>query len=450
VSRFRIRRGLDIPIEGSARQVVEDGPEIGVVGLLGADYPGLRARLLVEEGQRVRLGEPVFADKRNPALVATAPGAGVVEGISRGPKRALQSVRIRLDGHEEQIFDAFGAGELDSLSPDQVRATLQASGLWCALRARPFNKVPHAEDTAPALFVNAMDTAPLSADPALVVAGAAEDFANGLRVLRRLTESPMYLCRAPDADITVPADCAVTVAEFAGPHPAGLVGTHIHFLSPVGEERSAWHIGYQDVIAVGRLFTRGRLDPERIVALAGPVVRRPRLLRTRLGASIDAVIDGELEPVDSRVISGSPLSGRRAVGASAYLGRYHTQVSVIAEGRHREFLGWLAPGATRFSATRAFVSSLFRGRRFAITTSQNGSPRAMVPIGSYERVVPLDILPTQLLRALVVGDLESARNLGCLELDEEDLALCSFVCPGKYDYGPLLRSALIQLEREMA
>lgn len=448
VNRIRIRRGLDIPIDGAPIQIVDGVPAIGSVGVLGGDYPGLRARLMVEEGQRVRLGQPLFADKRNPGLVVTSPGAGVVQRITRGPKRALQSVHVRLEGSEEETFDSYSPGALGRVTPAQVRENLTASGLWAALRSRPFNKVPAPADSPAALFVNAMDTAPLAADPAVAVGEAREDFTNGLRVLRRLAGGAMYVCRGPGAPIPVPSECEVALAEFAGPHPAGLVGTHIHFLAPVGEGRAAWHVGYQDVIAIGRLFTSGRLDPSRLVSLAGPVVRRPRLIRTRLGAAVEDIVAGELEVVETRVISGSPLSGRRAVGASAFLGRYHTQVCALAEGRRRELLGWLMPGFGRFSATRAFAASFMPGRRFALTTSQNGSPRAMVPIGSYERVMPLDILPTQLLRALVVGDLESARKLGCLELDEEDLALCSFVCPGKYDYGPLLRSALIQLERE--
>ena len=205
---------------------------------------------------------------------------------------------------------------------------------------------------------------------------------------------------------------------------------------------------YQDAMAVGRLFTSGRLPVERVVALGGPVVRQPRLLRTRLGASLRDLTEQELEDVDCRLVSGSILCGHRAADALAYLGRYHLQVSVLAEGRQRHFLGWLAPGSRRFSASRAFLSSLLPKRLLPLTTSQNGSPRAMVPVGAYERVVPLDLLPTQLLRALVVGDTEMARQLGCLELDEEDLALCSFVCPSKYEFGPALREVLTRIEKD--
>jgi Na+-transporting NADH:ubiquinone oxidoreductase subunit A len=240
----------------------------------------------------------------------------------------------------------------------------------------------------------------------------------------------------------------VVVAEFGGPHPAGLPGTHIHAIAPVSARRTAWYVGYQDVIAVGRLFTSGHISTERVVSLAGPAVREPRLIRTRLGASIDDLTRGEIEPGECRVLSGSVLAGRATSDWANYLGRYHQQVTVLREGREREFLGWTAPGANKFSLTRTFLSGFLPARRFPLTTSQQGRPRAMVPIGGFERVMPLDLLPTQLLRAIAVGDTDAAQLLGCLELEEEDLALCSFVCPSKYDYGPLLRQALVRIEKE--
>jgi Na+-transporting NADH:ubiquinone oxidoreductase subunit A len=235
-------------------------------------------------------------------------------------------------------------------------------------------------------------------------------------------------------------------AELAGPHPAGLVGTHIHFLDPVSENKTAWHIGYQDVIAIGKLFTSGRLPVERVVSLGGPLVSKPRLLRTRLGACTTDLISGELQQTRVRVISGSVLAGHRAAGPLAWLDRYHNQISILAAGSEREFLGWMMPGKDKFSAIRAYASHLFHRGTFDMTTTQNGSPRAMVPIGAFERIMPLDILPTSLLKALLVRDTDSARSLGCLELDEEDLALCSFVCNGKYEYGPHLRMNLDEIE----
>jgi Na+-transporting NADH:ubiquinone oxidoreductase subunit A len=446
----RIRKGLDIPIAGAPEQVIHDGPPVESVAFLGRDYRG-RKRLptvLVEEGDRVGLGQPLTRGKHYTDIVTTAPGAGVVQRVQRGHRRALQTVSIRLDGDREETFNAYSRHELPTLNRDQVKENLLASGLWLALRTRPYGMAADPAGEPDAIFVTATDSNPLAPDPEVVISAAREEFVAGLTVVARLTGRSVFLCRGAGANIPAADDPQIRVAEFSGPHPAGLVGTHIHFLAPVNARRTVWHVGYQDVIAFGTLFTTGRLAVERVVSLAGPMVKNPRLLRTRLGASTADLVRGELCDGESRVISGSVLSGHQAVGPFSYLGRFHNQVSVLREGRERELLGWLSPGAHKFSAARVLVSSLLRRRRFDLTTSQNGSPRAMVPIGSFERVVPLDVLPTQLLRALVVRDTDAAQALGCLELDEEDLALCTFVDPGKYDYGPILRENLEQIRRE--
>ena len=449
--RFRIKRGLDLPIKGEPLQTIEAARPVASVAVLGRDYLDLRPSMHVQEGDVVRLGQPLFSDRRRPGVAVTAPGAGIVSTVRRGARRALQSVIIRLEGDAEESFNHWSPGELPALDRDLVVENLTRSGLWCAMRTRPWSKVPDPAATPHALFINAMDTNPLAPDPVVVIRDAAEDFANGIAALSRLTSGDTFLCKAEGADLPVPDGVAtLRVAEFSGPHPAGLVGTHIHHLYPVGADRSVWHLGYQDVIAIGRLFTTGRLDVTRVVSLAGPTVKRPRLLRTRLGANIEPLVAGEIEEgTECRVLSGSVWSGYRAVDWSAFLGRYHQQITVLAEGRQRTLFGWLRPGGEKVSVTRAFLSHLSPpDRRFNLTTSQNGSPRAMVPIGSYERVMPLEILPTQLLRALLVGDTDEAQRLGALELDEEDLALCTFVCPGKYDYGPVLRERLEQIEKE--
>jgi Na+-transporting NADH:ubiquinone oxidoreductase subunit A len=445
---FKLKKGLDIPVEGGPAQVIHEGPPAGSVALMGRDYIGLKPSLAVETGDRVALGQVLFTDRNLPGVSYTSPGSGTVTAINRGPRRSLESVVIRLEGDEEQRVAASDPAELPALSAERVRENLLASGLWTAFRTRPYSKVPAPDSRPEAIFVLAMDSNPLAARPEIIIDRYRPDFVNGLAVIARLTEGRIYVCKAPEAYIPTDDNPAVDVVAFSGPHPAGLVGTHIHFLAPVGTRRTVWHLNYQDLIAIGRLFTSGRLSVERIISLAGPVTQSPRLVRTRIGANVQDLLQGELRDVECRVISGSILSGRRAGGTLGYLGRYHLQLSALAEGRKREFLGWLAPGANRFSATKVFLSSLFKGRRFPLSTSQNGSPRAMIPVEAFQQVMPLDILPTQLLRALVVGDTERAQALGCLELDEEDLALCSFVCPSKYEYGLALRVALMQIERE--
>ncbi|MEJ2299336.1 MAG: Na(+)-translocating NADH-quinone reductase subunit A [Woeseiaceae bacterium] len=441
----KIRKGLDIPLAGSPEQRVTAGAAVSKVALLGPDTHDLKPGMLVAEGDRVRLGQPLYRDKDNPGVVFTSPGSGVVAAINRGERRVLQSVVVSLEGDEAEEFASYSADELVNLDGQAVRDNLLASGLWTALRTRPFSKIPAPDGEARALFVTAIDTNPLAADPAVVIGTDPEAFERGLRLVAKLVDGPVYVCTAPGAAIDVPTEETFRSAVFEGPHPAGLVGTHIHFLEPVSETRIVWHIGYQDVMAIGRLFVTGRLPVERIVALGGPMVREPRLLTTRLGAHTSEIIKGELGKGNVRVISGSVLSGHRAAGWAAYLGRYDTQISVLPEGNPREFLAFIRPGFGKFSTARAFAGKLF-GKDYRFTTSQNGSPRAMVSIGSFEQVMPLDILPTPLLKSLLVRDTDGARELGCLELDEEDLALCSFVCNGKYEYGPHLRKNLHEIE----
>ncbi|HDR1924901.1 TPA: Na(+)-translocating NADH-quinone reductase subunit A [Pasteurella multocida] len=442
-----IKKGLNLPISGSPEQVIRDGNAITEVALLGEEYVGMRPSMKVREGDVVKKGQVLFEDKKNPGVVFTAPASGTVTAIHRGAKRVLQSVVIKIEGNEQITFEKYTTEQLNQLTSEQVRQNLQTSGLWTALRTRPFSKVPAVDATPVSIFVNAMDTNPLCADPQVIVQQSAQAFEAGLTVLSRLHEGKVYLCKAANASIPSPSIANLDVKEFAGPHPAGLSGTHIHFIDPVSATKFVWYINYQDVIAVGKLFTTGELDVSRVVSLAGPQVKNPRLVRTVLGANLSQLTANEVKDGENRVISGSVLSGAKATGPVDYLGRYALQVSVLEEGREKEFLGWIMPGANKYSLSRTVLGH-FSKKLFNFTTALNGGERAMVPIGAYERVMPLDIIPTLLLRDLAAGDTDSAQALGCLELDEEDLALCTFVCPGKNEYGPLLRQALDKIEKE--
>ncbi|WP_109428182.1 Na(+)-translocating NADH-quinone reductase subunit A [Aggregatibacter kilianii] len=442
-----IKKGLDLPIAGKPEQVIRDGNIVTEVALLGEEYVGMRPSMKVREGDVVKKGQVLFEDKKNPGVVFTAPASGTITAIHRGEKRVLQSVVIRIEGDESISFTKYAANELSSLTSEQVRKNLQESGLWTAFRTRPFSKVPAVDGVPSSIFVNAMDTNPLAADPAVIISEYEKDFVNGLTVLSRLHEGNIHLCKAPENKIPASHASNVVINEFSGPHPAGLSGTHIHFIDPVGIGKTVWYVNYQDVIAIGRLFTTGELSVERVVAIGGPQVKNPRLVRTRLGANLSQLTANELKDGENRVISGSVLSGMKAVGPVDYLGRYTLQVSVLEEGREKEFLGWITLGSNKFSISRTTLGH-FAKKLFNMTTAVNGGERAMVPIGAYERVVPLDIIPTLLLRDLSAGDTDSAQALGCLELDEEDLALCTFVCPGKNEYGSLLRAALDKIEKE--
>ncbi|MGI2258113.1 Na(+)-translocating NADH-quinone reductase subunit A [Shewanella sp. GXUN23E] len=439
-----IKKGLDLPISGRPEQAIHDGPAIKHIATLGEEYIGLRPTMKIRVGDKVQKGQVIFEDKKNPGVLYTASASGTVTDINRGARRVLQSVVIEVEGDDAVAFDKYDAQSLGTLTDSQVRSNLINSGLWTALRTRPFSKVPAIDATPAGIFVTAIDTQPLAADPSVIIKEYKDDFANGLTLLGKLTNGKVYLCKAAGADI--PAG-DTQVEEFAGPHPAGNAGTHIHFLLPASNKRTVWYIGYQDVIAIGKLFTTGELFTDRVVAIGGPKAKAPRLLRTRLGAQISELTAGETEGSNLRVVSGSVLNGRTAKGPQDFLGRYHNQVTILEEGTEKELFGWALPGKDKYSLTRAFLSHLSSGL-FNMTTSTGGSDRAMVPIGAYERVMPLDILPTMLLRDLVAGDTEEAMALGALELDEEDLALCTFVCPGKYDYGVYLRDCLDTIERE--
>ncbi len=441
-----IIKGLDLPLGGRPSKRIDAAEPVRRVALLGRDYVGMKPTLLVQEGERVKLGQPLFADKKNRSVIFTSPGCGKVSAINRGERRVFISLVIELEGDEEIHFPMVHKEQLSNLSGHDVQQRLLESGLWTALRTRPFSRIPVPGSRPDAVFVTAIDTNPLAADPAQIIAEQQDFFQAGLQALIPLTEGKVYLCQAAGADI--PGVEGITRAAFSGPHPSGLPGTHIHALNPVSMQSQAWYVGYQDVIAIGRLFLTGRLAVERIVALGGPQVRNPRLLRTRLGADLGELTATELHDRDGRAISGSVFSGHTAGGDFAFLGRYHTQISVLPEESERKFMDWLLPGFKKHSVKPLFASSLLPRRDLPLSTSTHGSPRAMVPIGAYEKVMPLDLEITWLLRSLLAHDIEMAHKLGCLELDEEDLALCSYVCPGKIDFGHYLRQTLDRIEEE--
>jgi Na+-transporting NADH:ubiquinone oxidoreductase subunit A len=447
---INIKKGLDLPISGAPRQAIEEGNSARSVAVLGPDYPGMKPTMEVKEGDTVAKGQILFSDKKTPGVNYTAPAAGTIVDISRGAKRALRGVVIDVAAGGESI--AFASHSLEQIGTLDKQALIQQlldSGSWPALRTRPFSRVPNPESAPHSIFVTAIDTNPLAADPQVVIAPRINDFVAGLMALSRLTDGAVHVCQRADADL---GDYSwgekVQCHSFGGVHPAGLPGTHIHFIDPVSPSKTVWYIGYQDVLAFGHLFLTGQLDTERVVAIGGPGATNPRLVKTVLGANLTELTAGELVEGEQRIISGSVLSGRGANEGLSYLGRYHVQVSVLREDRERKLFGWLMPGTRMHSVFPAFLSKWVGEKSVEFTTNTNGSTRGMVPIGTYDAVMPMDILATQLMRSLLVGDLEKAIELGCLELDEDDIALCTYACPGKYEFGPVLRDVLTQIEKE--
>lgn len=446
---IKISRGLDVPIIGAPQQTVSTA-KVNKVALLPADFVGIKPSLLIQEGDKVQAGQAILKDRNNPGIVFTAPLGGIVQKIKRGARRMIESITIATDENAPRVaFSKLTDKEILNAQADFIRQRLIESGAWVALRTRPFSKIPTAESTPDALFITAIDTHPLSVDPRIAAKEldpTGKFFHGGVAALSKI--APIFLCQAP-GDLWQGADLPNVKTEiFEGPHPAGLPSTHIHFLRPASLKHTVWHVNYQDVIAIGALFLEGQFLTERVIALAGPVVKKPRLIKTHLGADLLALTQNELKEGENRIVSGSILGGRTAKADTAFLGRYHLQVSCLKEGREREMFHYFRLGFNKHSVKNIFISKLLGNKKFAMDTSTNGSARAIVSVGNYESVMPLDILATPLLRYLVAGDTEMAQKLGALELDEEDLALCSYVCAGKYEYGPILRDVLTRIEKE--
>ena len=430
---IKIKKGMELRMGGEPEQAVHKGPDVHHVALCGRDYVGLKPRLLVSEGDAVAHGQPLFIDKRDPAVSYCSPAQGFIAAINRGPRKVLDSIVVRLERSnvKEHVFEPLPAGGGENIDQSLVAKRLQQSGLWTAFRTRPFSRVPHSDSRPDAIFVTATDTRPLCADPAIVIQTDPGSFEAGLRLLPLLTAGTVYLCTGPDWGFKTPDFDRTRHHIFSGPHPAGLAGTHIHYLYPAGIKRVVWQIDYQDVMAIGKLFSEGTVPTSRVVALGGACLARPRLLKTQVGVSLDELLADEIRPdVGFRVLSGSALDGRAASSSLAYLGRYHNQVSVIPEGGDRRLFGWLGHIRKRLPST-----------------SQHGRFSGMIPSPVFEKVMPFDILPSALFRALLVRDSDQAQALGCLELNEEDLALCAYLCPAKTDYGQALRSNLDLIER---
>nr|WP_255730087.1 Na(+)-translocating NADH-quinone reductase subunit A [Epibacterium sp. Ofav1-8] len=441
-----MKKGLDVPVLGAPDNKIEEAAEVRTVAVLGQDYIGLKPRLSVQEGDVIAAGAPVFAHKDTPEVLVTAPASGRVKAINRGARRVLVSVEIEVDDAAAEPVDFSAVG--DDSTAQGLREKLCTAGLWTAFRTRPYSKVPAPDSSPAAIYVTAMDSEPLSGDAATIINDQPEAFAKGLAAVTVLTEGKTYLCQDSGATIPGAELASVTPVGFSGPHPAGLAGTHMHFLEPPSAEKTVWTIGYHDVIAIGRLLQTGRLDSSRVIALTGPECSRPRLIRSRDGASMTDLCAKDLSggtPI--RVISGSILSGRAGDGATAYLGRYARQITLIKEDHDQIPMGWIRPMASKY-AVQPVLGSAFSKKLYALTSNLNGGRRAMVPIGTFEQLMPQDFLPTQLLRALLVMDTDQAQALGALELDEEDLGLCGFACPAKYEYGLALRDSLSKIERE--
>lgn len=447
IKKISLKKGLDIPIAGTPKEDTLELCHTETVALLGDDYVGMKPSMRIRPGDKVALGQILFVDKRNEGVCFTSPASGEVVTINRGAKRKFESIVIKREGNEAVTFLD---NSLDQThSAETIRTTLIDSGLWSSLRTRPFGKIPAINSAPHSLFITAIDTRPLAAHPHSTIKRCEEEYQKGLAILRTLLECPIHYCCGESPLLECEKHDGVDYTSFTGPHPAGLASTHIHFIDPVYEEKTVWHINYHDVADIGFLFLNGHLNDSRIIAIGGPDCNTPQLVQTSIGANLLELCETCCEIQDdkkTRRISGSVLCGRPATETTLFLGRYCNQVSLLPDNDGRDFFNWAVPGKNRFSAMPIFLSRILKPTSFSMNTALWGGKRAIYPIASYDQVMPLDIIPIQLLKSLETGQTDKSKDLGCLELIEEDLALCSFVCPGKNDFGVSLRKVLTAIE----
>ena len=426
------------------------------LGVLGIDYPGLQPQMLVEEGAKVQRGQPLFTDKANAEVPVVAPRAGTVRSVLRGERRALLAVEIAVE-REDSASVASPVSAADAkrgLKGEKIREALVKAGHWTAFRRRPYDRVPSPAEKPDAILVTCMDTRPYSADPMPNLRRRQEDVQAALLALTELTEGKVHLCVAPGEEPPNPGHDRIQVTEFAGPHPAGLPGTHIQHLEPLDGGRVVWTLDCRDLPSIGALLGRGELDYDQTLAVEGEGVD-PEVLRVPRGVALESLFTDL--PMDCRVVSGSPLYGHRAEGGVRWLGRYHHQAcALMSPPRTPEFLNWLMPGMRKHSALNLYVASALRLLRMTgrlgmierLDTSLHGSERGLVPVGVHDTLTPLDVPVVPLLRALLVGDTERSQMLGVLGMAPEDLSLMTYGCPSKYDYCSILRGHLDRIEAE--
>ena len=445
---INIKKGLDIRLVGEAENVVRELPMPETFAIKPPDFIDLTPKLLVKEGDEVQAGTPLFYNKIREEVKFCSPVSGEVIGIVRGEKRQILEVKVLAD--KEITYLPFTSAHPADLSREAIVTALLNSGLWPFIRQRPYGIIAHPDDIPKAIFISAFDSHPLAPDYNFLMHGTDEDFQSGVDALRKLTKGAVHLTLAKEQNATVFTKAkGVEFHTVSGPHPAGNVGVHIHRIDPINKGEVVWHMNPQDVLMVGRLFNRGVFDATRIVALTGAQVKRPGYYKTLVGHPVHPLLaDAGLKEGANRVISGNVLTGKQ-ISDNGYLNFYEAQVTVIPEGNEPEFMGWLAPGLNKFSMSRAFFSWLSPRKKYNLNSNMHGEERPFVITGQYEQVFPMDIYPVQLLKAVLIEDIELMEELGIYEVVEEDFALCEFVCTSKIEAQDIIRRGLDIVRKEM-
>jgi Na+-transporting NADH:ubiquinone oxidoreductase subunit A len=445
----RLKKGLDIKLKGVAEQFIAGEADAKLYAVKPVDFPGLTPKLNVREGDKIKAGSPLFHDKLRPAIFYTSPVSGEVLLINRGDRRKLLEIVIRKEGDE---YVDFGKSDPADLNREKIKETVLKSGLWPSVRQRPYNVVADPNDVPDAIFISGFDTAPLAPDLSFIIDNSSEsDFRTGITALRKLTEGKTHLIlngNGNNSELLKNAS-GVEISYFSGPHPAGNTGVHIHHLRPLNKGDKIWTINLQDVLAMGRLFQEGVYRHDRIIALTGSEVLKARYYTVRSGVSISSIVKENVRQETLRYISGNVLTGSR-IEPDGYLGYYDSQITVIPEGNYYEFFGWMMPGLKKFSFSKTFASSLLPQKNYSLDTNLHGGERAFVMTGQYEKVVPMDIYPMQLLKAILAEDIEMMENLGIYEIAEEDFALCEYICPSKIEIQSIVRKGIDLMIKEMS
>ena len=439
---IKLCKGLDIRLQGEAAKTIVDAPKASEYAVSPLDFEGVTPKMLVKVGDKVEAGSPLFFDKKRPEILFTSPVSGEVAAVNRGEKRKILSVVVAADA--EIAYKQFSSLDLVKASREQIIDLLLESGLWTMFIQRPYGVVANPSDKPKAIFVSAFDTAPLAPDYYFALNAKRGALAKGFEVLRRLTDGKVHL--------GVDAKKGGFTGEpnqhwFEGKHPAGNVGVQIHHIDPINKGEKVWTLNIQDVAIIGRFFLTGKVDMERVIAVAGACVAEPKYYRVVAGASIESILGGKLSNEHARVISGNVLTGRN-VGKEGFLGVNANMLSVIPEGDEYELLGWAMPRFKKFSVSRAYFSWLMPWKKYNLDTNLNGGERAFVMNDLYEKYLPMDIYPVHLVKACLAGDLDKMENLGIYEVVEEDLALCEFVCPSKIEIQQILRNGINTMIKE--
>lgn len=446
---IKIRKGLNIPLKGEADKVVANAERSSTFIVKPTDFKNFTPKLLVKEGAEVLAGSPLFYNKEYEDVKVGAPVSGEVVEVIRGAKRKILGIKILAD--KETRFADFPSVDPSTMSREDVKQRLLNQCLWSFIRRRPYGTVARTSDAPLSIHVVGFDSAPLAADVDFILNGKEKEFQTGLDVLKQLTDGTVHLNlhrNLTTSDVLKSAK-GVRVNWFSGPHPSGNVGVQIHHIQPINKGDVVFTVNAQDVALIGSAFLTGKYDASRVVAVVGPQANQPKYFRTIQGASISTFAT-DVKGENNRYVSGNVLTGKN-VGKDGYLGFYDKEVTVLEEGDEAKFFvteGWAGPGLNKFSASRSYFSWLMPGKKYDLDTNTNGEPRALVVTGEYESVFPMDIYPQHLLKAIMVGDIELMENLGIYEIDDEDFALCEYVCTSKTAAQHIVREGLELIEKE--